>query len=111
MTTLLKTISVAAAVCMSALGAAGAVSSAQAETVRIPVSDLNLNTAEGRAVFEARVHSAGWRMCSDAGELSSIMSCERAVREEATDNLNQQQQDLALRQGENPDGKAASTRR
>jgi UrcA family protein len=89
MTPLLKTIGAAAGIAMAALAATGAASSAQAEPlpVRIQVADLNLSTPQGRAAFDFRVAQAVLQMCEDQGDLHSTTACERAVRDEATDNL------------------------
>ena len=99
MTTLLKTICVAAGVSMAALAATGAASSAQAEdrSIHIQVNDLNLSTPQGRATFDFRVSQAGRKLCEDRADLSSNMACRRAVRDEATESLNQ----LARRDGVN----------
>jgi UrcA family protein len=99
MTTLLKTICVAAGVSMAALAATGAASAAQADdpAVRIQVGDLNLNTPQGRAAFDVRVSQAARRFCEDRRDLAWNMSCRRAVREEAMDKL----AELARRDGVN----------
>jgi len=99
MTTLLKTICVAAGVSMAALAATGAASSAQAEDqlVRIQVGDLNMNTPQGRSAFDFRISRAARQLCEDRSDLDSNMACRRAVREEAMDNLTR----LAGREGVN----------
>jgi UrcA family protein len=99
MTTLLKTICVAAGVSMAALAATGTASSAQAAdpSVRIQVGDLDLTTTQGRAAFEFRLSRAARQFCEDRRDLASNMACQRAVREEAMDNLT----DLARRDGMN----------
>jgi UrcA family protein len=99
MTTLLKTICVAAGVSMAALAATGAASSAQAEdrSIHIQVNDLNLSTPQGRAAFDFRVSRAARQLCEDRGDLRSNMACRRAVQDEATESLNQ----LARRDGVN----------
>lgn len=91
MTTLLKTICVAAGVSMAALAATGAASSAQAQdqAVHIRIGDLNLNTPQGHAVFESRVNAAARRLCEDRRDLSSNSACQRDVRAEAEDGLNE----------------------
>lgn len=97
MTTLLKTICVAAGVSMAAFVATGAASSAQAQdqAVHIRVGDLDLNTPQGHAVFESRVNAAARRLCEDRRDLSSNSACQRDVRTQAQDGLNQ----LASRDG------------
>jgi UrcA family protein len=99
MTTLLKAISVAAGVSMAALTMAA--SAQAAEAVRIQVSDLNLNTPQGRAAFDARVTQAAHRICAGDRTLSGSMACERAVRQEAQDNLRDQQEQVARAGGVN----------
>lgn len=98
MTTLLKTICVAAGVSMAALATTGAASLAQAadQPVRIQVGDLNLNTAQGRAAFDLRVGQAARRLCEDRRDLASNTACRRAVQEEAMDKLTSE---LARRDG------------
>lgn len=97
MTTRVKRICAAAAVSMAALVATGAASSAQAEDqqVRIQLSDLNLSTPQGRAALEFRLSQAATQLCEDRGDLHSTMQCQRAVRDEAMDHLDQ----LARRDG------------
>ena len=99
MTTLLKTICVAAGVSMAALAATGATPSAQAadQPVRIQVGDLNLNTPQGRAAFDFRASQAARQLCEDRRDLISYMACQRTVGEEAMDNLTE----LARREGVN----------
>lgn len=99
MTTLLKTICVAASVSMAALAMTGTASWAQAadQTFRIQVNDLNLDTPQGRAAFDFRVGQAARRLCEDQRDLFSNAACQRAVRQEAKDNLTE----LARRDGVN----------
>lgn len=91
MTTLSKTICVAAGVSMAALVATGAASSAQAgeQAVHIRVGDLNLNTPQGHATFESRVNTAARRLCEDRRDLGANIACQRDVRAEAEDGLNE----------------------
>lgn len=98
MKTMLKAVSVAAGVSMAAFALAGVAAPAQAEEMRIQTSDLNLRTPEGTARFDARVDRAAKQMCSDYRGLNENAQCVRAVREEANENLKQQQEQLA-RQG------------
>jgi UrcA family protein len=97
MTTLLKTMCIAAGVSMAALAATGAAFSAQAaeQPVRIQVGDLDLNTPQGRATFDVRVNRAARQLCDDQRDLGLLAACKRAVREEAMDNLTE----LARRDG------------
>lgn len=99
MTTLLKTICVAASVSMAALTMTASAASAQAadQNFHIQVSDLKLDTPQGRAAFDFRVAQAARRLCEDRRDLSSNAACQRAVRQEANDNL----ADLARRDGVN----------
>jgi UrcA family protein len=92
MTTLLKAFSVAAGAAIAALSIAA---TAQAEPVRIPVDDLNLNTDQGQAQFNRRVEHAARVMCDDQADLRSNMACRQAVRDEAKDNLRDQQEQVA----------------
>jgi UrcA family protein len=92
MTTLLKATSIAAAASAALLAMAA---SAQAETVRIQVSDLNLNTPQGLAQFNARVDRAARQICAGDADMHMNIQCRRAVREEAYDNLHDQQEQLA----------------
>jgi UrcA family protein len=97
MTTLLKAICVTAGVCAAALATAA---SAQTTPARIQVSDLNLNSAQGRAAFDARVERAARTMCESYEILSVHDACMRAVREEAADNLAWQREQYARQTGE-----------
>lgn len=90
MTTLLKTISVAAGVAMAAFTYTG-VAQAEDRAVRIQLADLNLATPEGHAAYEFRVQRAARSLCEDFAEMSTNSACQRAVREEANENLRQQQ--------------------
>lgn len=100
MTNLLKAFSVAAGVSAAVLAIAA---SAQAEpmnatetgSVRIHVADLDLNSARGRAVFDARVQNAARAMCADESDWHLNIACRRVVSEEAYANLHEQQEQIA----------------
>jgi UrcA family protein len=89
MTSLLKTICVAACVSTAALAATGAASSLQAaeDPVRIQAGDLNLNTPQGRAAFNVRVDRAARQMCEERRDLILNAECQRDVRQEAMDTV------------------------
>jgi len=52
---------------------------------RIHVSDLNLATAAGKAVFVQRVDHAARRFCRDERDLDLRAACEAGVRTEASE--------------------------
>jgi UrcA family protein len=107
MNTLFKAVSFAAVACAAAVTFAGAAGSAQAGEVRIQVSDLDLATSTGKAQFDGRVAQVADRMCADYSAFRMNAACREAVREEAYDNLAQQQERIARRN----DTTMASTRR
>jgi UrcA family protein len=75
-----------AASLVAALATLPIAATAQAETVRIPVADLNLQTTHD-ARFEARLNLAAKRMCESYADLSTNAACQKAVKEEARENL------------------------
>jgi UrcA family protein len=80
----LKTASLMAA--LATLSVAAGAGAAQAETVRIPVADLHLTSAQDPR-FEARLDLAARRMCESYTGLSANAACQTAVKQEARDNL------------------------
>lgn len=99
MTAMSKTIALGAILAATVLPIAGLASSAQAQPLRIPVGDLNLNTAAGAARFESRVQAAAARLCDSYAPLAGRTACVQAVAEEARDNLAAQVRQAAQRDG------------
>lgn len=78
----------AALVAVCTLAAAGA---ASAQTARIPFGDLDLATNAGARTFDTRVARAATTFCRAShrpiSRISDRSACERAVRQEAMQNL------------------------
>lgn len=100
MKTVLNAVSVAAALSVGAFALGGLAAPAMAQDVHIAVSDLNLNTPQGRAQYDRRVRMAADRTCPGIQELQRHSACVTAFREAADENLSNQQMRLARRQGE-----------
>ena len=99
MKSMLNAVSVAAALSMGAFALGGLAAPAMAQDVHIPVSDLNLNTPQGRAQFNQRVRMAADRTCPGFLELKRHYACVTAFREAADENLSNQQMRLTRQQG------------
>jgi UrcA family protein len=84
MTTLIARIAGVATLALAAAPVAALVTPAHAAgQERVYVSDLNLNTASGKAAFEQRVDHAARHFCSTELDLAQRAACQTAVREEA----------------------------
>ena len=73
--------SLAAALIAAPILAAGG--SASAQEARIRWGDLDLSTAAGADVFDARIRSAARRMCRNIPVTGGRAACQTAVRDEA----------------------------
>ena len=78
----MKTLASLAAVLIVA--AAG---SASARETRIAWGDLDLSTASGAEVFDARVRSAARKMCRGVPMIGGRSACYAAIRDEAVGQL------------------------
>lgn len=107
MKSVLNAVNVVVGLSVAALALGGLAAPAMAQDVRIPVGDLNLNTAQGRAQFDVRVKEAAERTCPGIRELARHDACVRTFREAADENLSDQMTRLARQQ----DASFASARR
>jgi UrcA family protein len=88
MNTSAKSALVAAGCVIASLSVSFVAPMAQAEPVRVTVSDIDLNTAQGMARFNERVAHVANQMCESYPRLSGYDECVAAVVGEAKDNLN-----------------------
>ncbi len=95
MSKLINVITTVATLAMAAvpLSAIGTVAhAAEHRATAIEFGDLDLSSPAGAAAFQARIDRAADRMCRDAGQpLDQQVPCHAAVREEAMDQLSQEQ--------------------
>ncbi len=89
MKNLMNTVTMVASIAIAALPLAAVATSTHAETVRIRVADLDLNTAQGAARFNARVARTAAEMCSSYRN-AGYTACVKAVTDEARENLTAQ---------------------
>lgn len=101
MTTWLKAVSVSTCISLAALAASAVVSPAQAE-VHIFLADLNLQTPQGQAQFNARVDAVAHQICLGTERLrdATHSACLQAVRDEAKENLAHEMERIAHQGGE-----------
>jgi UrcA family protein len=92
---MIKSARVAAGVSLAVLSIVSVAAPVRADEIRIRVSDLNLKLPEGRAAFNARIERAARELCAGDFDMHLNMACRRAVREEAYENLREQQIELA----------------
>ncbi len=83
----LKAASLIAA--LATVPVAAVATTAQAETVRIPVADLQLQSV-GDPRFEARLDKVAQSMCGSYRAAAANTACQAAVKDEARENLAQQ---------------------
>ncbi len=84
MTTLIARIAGFATLALAAAPVVALVTPAHAAgQERVYVSDLNLNTAAGKATYEQRVDHAARHFCSTEHSFSQRAACQTAVRQEA----------------------------
>jgi UrcA family protein len=72
---------------LAALPMAALATKAEAGSARVVVSDLNLNSDEGVAIFHQRDERTARNYCGDRLSLSSRAHCRRSVRAEMTEKL------------------------
>lgn len=87
LTNLTNSISSLAMLALAALLIAALATASHAAPASVRVSDLNLASTEGAAVFHQRAEYAARKFCTTERSLSSAANCRQGVRAELTEKM------------------------